>query len=101
MVHEFDPGISSRCRITSHFSFWRPGAGGAGGGRGRVCLCACAARVGVRVCGCVRPDAGYMSGGLSNVPDLTLGNEGVCRVPDQGHSANPVFFHFLSFPSFS
>ena len=23
-----------------------------------MCLCACAARVGVRVCGCVRPDAG-------------------------------------------
>ena len=37
--------------------FWR-GVGGADGGRGRVCLCACAARVGVHVCGCVRPDAG-------------------------------------------
>ena len=81
--------------------FWRPGAGGAGGGRGRVCLCACAARVGVRVCGCVRPDAGYMSGGLPSVLDLTLGKEGVCRVPDQGHSANLVFFSFSLFSFFS
>ena len=52
--------------------FWRPGAGGADGGRGRVCLCACVARVGVRVCGYVRPDAGYMSGGSPSVRDLAL-----------------------------
>ena len=80
---------------------WGPGAGGAGGGRGRVCLRACVARVGVCVCGRVRPDAGYMSGGLPSVPDLTLGKPLLCRVSDQGHSTNLVFFYFLSFPSFS
>ena len=43
------------------------------------------ARAGVPVCVCgaggcvrVRSDAGYMSGGLPSVPDLTLDKEGVC-----------------------
>ena len=76
--------------------FWRPGAGGADGGRGRVCLCACVARVGVRVCGCVRPDAGYMSGGLPSVRDLALGKPLICR-GELRHSVNLVFFHFFHF----
>ena len=74
--------------------FWRLGAGGADGGRGRVCLCACVARVGVRVCGCVRPDAGYMSGGLPSVRDLALGKPLICR-GELRHSVNSVFFSFF------
>ena len=53
-------------------------------GRGRrrwlgagVSVCVCG-EVGVCVCGRVRPNAGYMSGGLPSVPDLTLDKEGVC-----------------------
>ena len=43
---------------------------------------------------CVGPG----EGSLPSVPDMTLGKPHLCRVPNQVHSANPLFtFSFVSF----
>jgi len=96
VVHEFDPGISSRCRITSHFSFGGRGQG-APTAAGVGCACVRVWRGWECACGCVRPDAGYMSGGLPSVRDLALGKPLLCLGLELRHSVNLVFFHFFHF----
>ena len=71
------------------------GGRGGGGGRGRVCLCACAARVGVRVCGCVLPDAGVYEWGFAEC--AKSGTRQTPSLPGVRSEALGKFSFFFSF----